>query len=242
MSDPSEPRSWWRRFRFSLRGLMIAIGILGGGMGWIIHRVEVQRATVASIERAGGEVLYDWQWQWKQGRPVRTLMTRWPDWLVERIGVDYLSNVTYVTLRYRGSDELLARIGQLRGLQYLDLAHSPVTDAGMAHLQGLTALQWLSLEDTKIGDAGLVHLKGLAQLQTLLLGLTMVGDAGLPHLKPLTRLKMLSLYLTSVSDDAARDLQRAMPGTRIGAPGWPGRRAGHAIEIYEKAMKAKTDH
>jgi len=210
-------------------------------MGWIIHRAEVQRATVAAIERAGGEVLFDWEWQWKQGRPVRTGTTRWPDWLVDRIGVDYLFNVTFVTLRYRGSDELLARIGQLRRLEYLDLAHSPVTDAGLAHLQGLTALQFLSLDDTKISDAGLVHLKGLARLQTLLLGLTTVGDAGLPHLKPLTALKMLSLYLTSVSDGAGRNLQRTMPGTRIAAPGWPGRGAGRAFEIYEKAMKAKTD-
>ncbi len=71
---------------------MIAIGVLGGGLGWIIHRVEVQRDAVAAIERAGGEVMYDWEWKWKKGRPVRTGTTRWPDWLVERIGVDYLSN------------------------------------------------------------------------------------------------------------------------------------------------------
>jgi hypothetical protein len=109
----------------------------------------------------------------------------------------------------------------------------------VAHLRGLTALQCLSLDDTKISNAGLAYLKGLIHLQALFLGLTSVGDAGLMHLKPLTGLKTLSLYLTLVSDDAGQDLQRAMPGTRIAAKGWPGRNQGRAIELSEKAANAR---
>ena len=95
--------------------------------------------------------------------------------------------------------------------------------------------------DTKISDAGLVHLKDLTRLQGLLLGLTSVGDAGVSHLKRLTGLKALSLHLTLVTDAAGQALQRAMPGTRIAAPGWAGRNQMRAIELSEKAAKAKPD-
>ncbi len=61
MSDQPVRKPWWHRFRFSLRSLMIVIGIVGGGLGWIIHRAQVQRDAVAAIGRAGGFVLYDWQ-------------------------------------------------------------------------------------------------------------------------------------------------------------------------------------
>jgi hypothetical protein len=241
MSDRPERKPWWCRFRFRLRNLMIAIGIFCGILGWIINRARVQRDAVAAIELAGGKVMYDGEWTWKKYWPVPTGSTRWPHWLVERIGIDHLSNVTYVDLRSCGSDELLARVGQLRGLKYLTLAGSRVTDARLANLRGLTDLEWLSLDDTQISDDGLVYLTGLRQLQTLSLGLTRVSDAGLPHLKMLTRLKRLSLYLTEVSDDAGRDLQRALPGTRISATGWPGRNQARAIELHEKAEKTKTD-
>ncbi len=144
-------------------------------------------------------------------------------------------------LRYRGSDEILAQVGQLYRLEFLSLAGSRVTDARLADLRGLTALEWLSLDDTQISNDGLVHLKELKGLRTLSLGMTRVSDAGLPHLKAMSGLKGLNLYLTDVSDDAGRDIQRALPGTRIAATGWPGRNQGRAIEISEKATKAKPD-
>ncbi len=206
MSDQPVRRPWWQRFRFSLRGLMIAIGILAVGAGWLVHRAHVQRDAVAAIERAGGEVMYDWQW--RNGRKLPNGRIRWPNWLVDRIGVDFFADVTYVNLGIRGSDELLVQVRPLHRLEYLRLARAwKVSDEGLANLKGLTALQWLSLDETKIGDAGLAHLKDLKQLQTLLLGLTKVTDAGLSHLKPLTRLKVLSLYFTSVSDHGGQDLQ-----------------------------------
>ena len=202
MSERPERETWWHRFRFSLRSLMIAIGILCGGLGWIINRAHVQRDAVAAIERAGGKVMYDREWIWKRNRPVPTGKSRWPNWLVVRTGIDYLSNVTYVNLRYRGSDEILARIGRLHRLEYLSLGriarHRRPADAP----DGLDRSPVVVVEDTQISDAGLVHLKNLKKLQTLSIGLTRVSDEGLPHLKMLTGLKGLSLYLTEVSDDA----------------------------------------
>ncbi len=240
MTDQPVRKPWWHRFRFRLRSLMIAIGIVGGGLGWIIHRAQVQRDAVAVIERHGGFVLYDWQW--KNGNRVPNAIRPWPAWLVDRLGIDFLANVVYVNLRDRASNELLTQVEKLSRLECLLLARSAVTDEGLAHLEGLTALQWLSLDDTKVSDAGLVHLKDLRQLQTLYLGLTNVTDAGLPHLKRLRGLKTLSLRLTSVSDPAGRDLQRALPKTRIAGSAWGmGRNQGRALEIYETMTKGKSD-
>jgi hypothetical protein len=240
MSDQPVRKRWWHRVRFSLRGLIIAVGIVGGGMGWNIHRAQVQRDAVAAIERHGGFVLYDWQW--KNGRRVPMARVPWPGWLVDRIGIDYLARVVYVDVRDRASDELLIEVAKLPGLECLLLARSPVTDEGLAHLESLTSLRSLTLDDTGVGDAGLVHLKPFTRLQTLALGLTKVTDAGLVHLKPLKGLKWLSLRLTLISDAAGQALQRALPNTRIAAPGWGmGTNQGRALAIYERMTKTKSD-
>src|SRR5690348_13168049 len=41
--------------------LMLAILVVGGWLGWICDRARVQREAVAAIERAGGQVWFDWQ-------------------------------------------------------------------------------------------------------------------------------------------------------------------------------------
>jgi hypothetical protein len=52
----------------------------------MVHHAHVQREAVAAIERAGGEVMYDWQWKDNalvHGRPWASR------WLVDRVGIDY---------------------------------------------------------------------------------------------------------------------------------------------------------
>ena len=46
---PEQPSSdtWRRRLRISVRGLMALVLIVGGGLGWVIHRAHVQRDAVA---------------------------------------------------------------------------------------------------------------------------------------------------------------------------------------------------
>ena len=58
---PTEPnrRPWWRSLRFSLRGLIVVVLIIGGSLGWVVHRARVQRRAVAAIEKAGGTVEYE---------------------------------------------------------------------------------------------------------------------------------------------------------------------------------------
>jgi hypothetical protein len=91
---------WSRRIRFRLQSLMIAIGVVCIVLGWVIQRAHVQRDSVWAIQRAGGRVMYAWEWRWSKLWPVATKAAGWPHWLTDHIGIDYLSNVTYVEIRH----------------------------------------------------------------------------------------------------------------------------------------------
>lgn len=221
----------------SVRALMVVVLLVGCGFGWVVHRARVQRQAVVAIERAGGSVKYDWQF--RNGRPVRNGKPRWSGWVVSDLGVDYFDNITYVDLKDRGSDTDLAYIKHLHRLEHLRLSGSKVTDAGLSHLQGLQSLRWLTLDDTKVSDAGLAHLGALTRLEGLSLAFTEVSDAGIPQLKRLTSLKMLSLFLTRVSYGGIQELRASMPKTRIG-PGGPAENERRALELNRAMQNARN--
>ena len=122
-----------------------------------------QREVVEEIQKAGGEVAYDYQ----HDQHDTTSKPPGPRWLRELLGDDFFADVTRVfRLTEPGFDDaLLPRIGQLTRLQELLLRG--IDDAGLKHLKGLTQLHSLDLGLTKVGDAGLEHLKGLTQLRAL---------------------------------------------------------------------------
>lgn len=88
-------------------------------------------------------------------------------------------------------------------LEWLNLADTKVTDAGLANLKDLKHLTRLHLEKTDIGDAGLAHLEGLANLEYLNLYGTKVTDKGLASIAKLPNLKKVYLWQTQVTDAAA---------------------------------------
>jgi hypothetical protein len=45
--------------RFSLRGLIVLVVVVGVGLGWVVRQAHVQRDAVAAIVGAGGAVRYD---------------------------------------------------------------------------------------------------------------------------------------------------------------------------------------
>ena len=117
---PAQPIGTSRRrwLRISVRGLIILVLVIGGWLGWAVHNARIQREAVAAVERAGGEVMYDWQWQYNapaRGRPWA------PRWLVDRVGIDYFGHVTLVNLVHRGSEvesaiRHVSRLGRLQEL------------------------------------------------------------------------------------------------------------------------------
>jgi hypothetical protein len=215
MSTQTRPaaRPWHRRLRFSIRALVIFVLLIGGGLGWLVRSVRIQREAVATIKRLNGYVLYDWQW--KNGRTIESGEPWAPGWLVDTFGVDYFGNVAKADLPPGACDDDLIKVGRLGQLQDLSVSSPRITDAGLAHLQGLTNLSALVLNGTQISDAGLPNLKGLTRLTFLDLDNTRVSDAGLPHLKRLTRLSLLGLWGTQVTDAGVKELNQAIPSLTI---------------------------
>ena len=227
----------WRRFlRFSVRALIVLVLVIGAGLGWIVRSARIQREAVAAIERAGGDVAYDWEW--KNGKSILGGKPRAPRWLVKFLGVDFFGHVTNVS-NLIATDTLIVQVGNLTELERLSLDGSPVGDSGAAHFQGLTKLRSLELRGTNVTDAGLKHLKGLTKLNYLglhstpitdrglvdLKGLsdlaylnihgTQITDAGLAHLKGLTKLRFIGLAGTQVTEAGMKDLKRALPDLKI---------------------------
>jgi serine/threonine protein kinase/Leucine-rich repeat (LRR) protein len=98
------------------------------------------------------------------------------------------------------TDAGLANLEGLTALSSLGVENSPVTDDGLAHLRNLTTLRYLDLFDTWVGDAGLAHLAKLKKLTHLTLASTRVTDEGMARLKHLTNVIHLSLDHTRVGD------------------------------------------
>ena len=237
MAAESIPRSWRRRFRFSMRSLIVFVLAFGVCLGWLVRTARIQREAVAAIQSTGG--LFHYSWEDEDGFPK---VPWWaPRWLVALIGVDYFGYVTAVTLDSSSTktDVAIAKIRDFTALEELDLsgpafsdaelAHvkgltsvtllilkgTHVSDAGLVHLKGLTTLPVLNLSNTHVSDAGLVHLKALTSLDSLQLDNTQITDAGLMHLKDLTQLENLSLVGTQVTDAGVEDLRNALPRLRL---------------------------
>jgi internalin A len=224
MADGPASRPWRRYLRFSVRGLIVLVLVIGGGLGWLVRSARIQHAAVAAIERAGGGASYDFEIN--NGISVGRADQFKPRWLAELIGVDYLAGVTDVSLpswspetgaaiahlgrltrlkrvhlaRWNPEDSELANLEGLTNISVLYLDGIGVTDDVMSQLKSLTNLEALFLEGTQVTDAGIEHLKGLTQLSQLDLNGTQVTDAGLAHLKDLTNLDALMLESTRVTD------------------------------------------
>jgi Leucine Rich repeats (2 copies) len=216
MTDQVNPpsRPWRRLLRFSVRGMIVVVLVVGSWLGWIVRSARIQREAVAAIEHDHGFVYYDCDW--KDGEPVRRRARSWYlKWFANHVDLDYFSNVVSVIFSEGPSDAKLALLSGLYRLEELrfdssidDRWNSSLTDTGLAHLEGHTRLKGLDLSDTNITDAGLVHLRGLTGLQELDLSGTPVTDAGLVHLENLTRLEKLDLRSTDISNAGAVHLRK----------------------------------
>jgi hypothetical protein len=125
---------------------MVLVLILGGWLGWVVHRARVQREVVAAIIQAGGQVFYDDVWYDGSEAVITTAGTvlaaekrkSWPPpWLVGSIGIHYFYSVHTMWFNKPGADEVAGCVARLPGLDYLDLGFSDLSDSGLARLRGL---------------------------------------------------------------------------------------------------------
>ena len=121
MTDQAKPKSrFWRKYlRFSVRGLVVLVLVIGAGLGWIVRSARIQRQAVAVIEKVGGHVMYDWEWSNGKENPGAKPWA--PKRLTDFVGVDYFGHVTSVELNgaAAATDAAMAQVGHLTRLQDL---------------------------------------------------------------------------------------------------------------------------
>ena len=191
--------------------MLLLLMMLGVGLGWLAHEVELaraERAAAKAVQQRGGQVLY----APASGGIKRTTLT----WVGKLFGENLPANVTVVAFFGSVTDAELEHLRELTELRLLFLERTRVTDAGLEHLQGLTQLQFLSLNGTQVTDAGLEHVRELTKLVGLDLANTQVSDVGLANLQGLTHLEVLSLGNTQVTDAGADEFKKAVRNVRIG--------------------------
>lgn len=116
------------------------------------------------------------------------------------------------------NDDSLRYIAQLPQLEYLDLYHTNITDAGLKHLRPLKSLKRLNIQVNQQGrnlaitDKGLAAVADLSELETLRLGSVGDADESLKLLSNLKNLKSLGMGgrrdTGLISDDGGRQLAK----------------------------------
>src|SRR5262245_30630399 len=106
MTNQARPISrLWRRFlRFSVRGLLMIVLLVGAWLGCVVRSARIQREAVAAIEKARGWVEYDWKGKITDGGHGA------PDWvpkkMVDALGVDYFGNVIRVSFSFSSASDI----------------------------------------------------------------------------------------------------------------------------------------
>jgi hypothetical protein len=177
------PSRWRRCLRVSVSGLMSIVLLIGGGTGWLVRRAHTQRNAVAAIQAAGGQVIYDFQYDHvvfnADGKPKA------PRWLVDLVGVDHFAEVLAVRLRMPPKDAgaMLALVGRLTSIECLTVTDPKFGDAELLKLKTLTEVRHLNLKGTAVTDAGLKHINGMTKLKTVVLLRTLVTENGAGRLR-----------------------------------------------------------
>jgi hypothetical protein len=165
--------------------MLVVVALVGVVLGWV-HGARFQRQAATHVQESNpsATLLYDYE-VGADGRLKELSAPPGPEWLRERLGVDYFSSVVGADLFY-ATDADLACLRRLPNLRRLYLARSvDVTDAGLKHLEGLKNLKLLVLDDAdQVTDEGLRTLGRLKSLAILQLDLgRRMTPAGIDQLK-----------------------------------------------------------
>ena len=195
MTDP--PQSARRRLRVSLRGLMVLVLVVGGGLGWQVYRLRSQRLAVAAIRAAGGTVLYDYQFSTDPA--IRTRLRGVteppaPRWLRRLVGDEFFQSAASVGSDRQVTPELLAAVAQLDGLLNLHVRSATRMDDAWPILERLRRLDAITLSGPGVTDRAVVTLGKIATLRTIYLSEAAVTPAGLEPLAALSHLQYLTVH------------------------------------------------
>ncbi len=192
-----------RHWRFGLRTLFVFVLLCSLAMSMVAVRLRAKRQEdelVQRIRSSEGTVGYNYQWKPGMGYLDERAEPFGPRWLRAVFGEQFFSSVALVQMA-GATNEDVAQIARLKGLQFLDLSYSPgINDEALAHVGQLRDITELYLSDTGVTAQGLVQLRGLRRLSVLYLSNTATGDEGIEHLAGLKRLSYLDLTGAGITD------------------------------------------
>lgn len=153
--------------------------------------------------------------EWRVFNPVVNIECREVDGTTLRS----IGHLKYVRRLYlpeaTSADYLISQLSRMKQLELLELFGSDVSDESVATIRRLPGLQKLVLAFTPITDSGVRQLANHPTLRILNLGGTQITDESLPVFKTLPKLEELYLDYTPVTEDAYRKLKAELPGVVV---------------------------
>jgi len=222
-----------RWFQYSLRKLLLFV--LGSSIAcsWLALNSEsasTQRKAVSTIERSGGWVRYDYEYD-GAGDLVPGAGPRHSAWLRELLGDDFFATVIEAAVY---NDDGLKSVTELPRIRRLQIGKSPYCRADFGHVEDVRRHTMdaaepkqraqLLLRSTVITEAALEHIQGLPQLQDLAIFDVPLTNAGLEYLKTLRQLRRLrlpprhgklNLERAAITTEGVRNLEQALPNCEI---------------------------
>ncbi len=206
-----------RRFQFSLRSLLV-IGV-ALPFSWLaveMRGANDQRTAVEAIVKAGGEIEYDYEFEYwypddlyhgqTMGGCVRQMRGQTcPAWLRRLLGDDFFANVVHVDASDPNVrvEEVLRHVNRLTNLQQLELTFNDSLES-FEELKGLTQLRSLKCP-------GLLRGVTREQVQSLksleFLELESASDDGLKNFEGFEQLKGLCVNYGDVTDAGLRSIE-----------------------------------
>jgi hypothetical protein len=217
---------WWRlpaerRFRFSLRGMLVGVTLFAlwlGVIGVDLLRWGREVATVVELSDRGvrlneGGIVDPLEPFGK----VRSIGIRTDSGVSSLLGyAKDLPDLEWVNFRRGGvSDAALDRVAELDrfpNLRSVMIEQCNVTDLALERLANWGTIEVLYLlHCTKVTDAGVVHVARLQQLRHLHLTGIPISDAGIAHLHNTPNLRRVELSRTKVTEKGIDALCEALP-------------------------------
>ncbi len=229
MPPAAVPRRRW--FRVSLRGLMILVLLVGGGVGWLAYKIRTQRGAIQAITAAGGAASSfsfdiprtDDPWTTRLRRTVQAWAEPW-------IGNDLFFTVEQVKFSLPVDGAVLANLARFPKLKGLILHDATRIGGGWWYLQELEQLETLELTGPGTDNTALVAVSQIRSLTTLELFGIKATDAGFAALATLPALRHLDLrFCDNLTAAGMAQILAGVPALRTLAVGDMGHYKGDAL-------------
>lgn len=164
-AQQDRPKTARKRFRFSLRTLLLVFTVFGFWLGAKVDRARKQKRAADHVRELGGWVLYEYEIDKSTGYyldPSKRYQVSpyGARWLRELLGPEFFNRPISISL-----------------------AHTAITDNDLVLLHDMPSLRSVGLEKTQVSDAGMNELAALKNLRTLYLNNTNVSETGVSRLR-----------------------------------------------------------